>query len=268
MLTRISILITVIGCICLQILATPLIVAHRGASHEAPENTIPAFELAWKQRADAIETDVHLTQDQEIVCIHDKTTKNVAREEKTVVHSTLQELQRLDVGIRFGRRWKGTSIPTLREVFTTIPAGKKIFIEIKCGAEILPKLFEEHAISDLTPEQIVVISFNIEVIAKVKRMAPTIKALLLSSFEIDRQSGTLIPSAQDMLHTLQSIHADGVSTEVHTLLDEAYVKQIIETGYEYHVWTIDSLKTARKFQEMGVMSITTNVPGRLKNKIR
>ena len=57
--------------------AEPFLVAHRGASHDAPENTLPAFELAWKQGADAIEGDFHLTSDGKIVCIHDFDTKRV-----------------------------------------------------------------------------------------------------------------------------------------------------------------------------------------------
>jgi glycerophosphoryl diester phosphodiesterase len=246
----------------------PLIVAHRGASRDAPENTIPAFELAWKQGADAIEADFHLSQDSEIVCIHDKTTKEVAWEERVVAHSTLNELRQLDVGIRFGRGWKGTTIPTIREVFTTIPKGKKIFLEIKSGSGILPKLYEELAASGLTNDQIVIISFDMEVIARVKQGAPAIQAMVLFDFKNDQPTGTLLPSAHDMLRAMEYTHADGVSTKAYELLDETFIQRIIKAGYEYHVWTIDSINVARKFQTMGVTSISTNVPGYLKDNLR
>lgn len=260
-------LVVLIFLIGLQANARPLIVAHRGASRDAPENTIPAFELAWKQGSDAIEGDFHLTRDGEIVCIHDETTKEVAHEEKMIADSTLNELKQLDVGAWFGRRWKGTKIPTIAEVFKTIPEGKKIFIEIKCGPEILPKLFEKLRTSGLTREQVVVISFHAEVIYTLKHHAPGIKALMLSGFEKDRQSGKLKPSAEDVLKILQLTRADGFSSEAHKLLDEAFVKRILDEGYEYHVWTVDKIKTAKRFAEMGVMSITTNDPGYLRKKI-
>ncbi|MDP7286911.1 MAG: glycerophosphodiester phosphodiesterase family protein, partial [Phycisphaerae bacterium] len=71
------------------------IVAHRGASRDAPENTIAAFELAWKQGADAIEGDFYLTKDRRIVCIHDSSTKRTARANLSVAKSTLAELRKL-----------------------------------------------------------------------------------------------------------------------------------------------------------------------------
>ena len=70
-----------------------MIVAHRGASGEAPENTIPAFNLAWKQGADAIEGDFHLTKDGHVVCIHDANTKKVAGKNLVVKDTTLAELK-------------------------------------------------------------------------------------------------------------------------------------------------------------------------------
>ena len=75
-----------------------MIVAHRGASRDAPENTIPAFKLAWEQGADAIEGDFHLTKDGNIVCIHDGNTENVSNTNLVVRESTLAELRKLDVG--------------------------------------------------------------------------------------------------------------------------------------------------------------------------
>ena len=78
------------------------IVAHRGASHTAPENTLAAFHLAWKQGADAIEGDFRLTKDGHIVCVHDEDFKRTANLAKHVHTLSLAEVQRLDVG-----SWKG-----------------------------------------------------------------------------------------------------------------------------------------------------------------
>jgi glycerophosphoryl diester phosphodiesterase len=84
--------------------AAPALIAHRGASQDAPENTIAAFTLAWKQGADGIEGDFQLTHDGEIVCIHDPTTKRTAEQDLKVSEATLKELRQLDV-----KPWKGHS---------------------------------------------------------------------------------------------------------------------------------------------------------------
>ena len=141
-----------------------MVVAHRGASGEAPENTIPAFNLAWKQGADAIEGDFHLTKDGQVVCIHDANTKKVAGKNLVVKNTTLAELKKLDVGIKKGAAFEGTSIPTIGEVFETIPAKKKIYIEIKCGLEIISPLLREVSKSRLEKEQVVFICFDAKII--------------------------------------------------------------------------------------------------------
>jgi glycerophosphoryl diester phosphodiesterase len=82
------------------------IIGHRGASHDAPENTLASINLAWKQRADASETDVHLTKDGEVVVIHDFNTRRVGGRNRKVVEQTLAELKELDIG-----RWKGPQLP-------------------------------------------------------------------------------------------------------------------------------------------------------------
>ena len=144
--------------------AQPLIVAHRGASHDAPENTLPAFLEAWRQRADAIEGDFHLTKDGKIVCIHDEDTRAVAGVKKVIKTSTWQELQELDVGRWHDAKWNGTRIPTIDAVLSTVPRNKRILIEVKCGPEIVPALVRQMKASKLKTEQMLVISFDAEVI--------------------------------------------------------------------------------------------------------
>ena len=116
---------------------------------DAPENTLPAFKLAWEQGADAIEGDVLLTKDNQIVCIHDKTTKRLSDQNLVVAESSLEQLKTLDVGSWKNKKYKGTQIPTISEVFATVPKGKKIFVEVKCGLEIIPYLVKEIQKSDL-----------------------------------------------------------------------------------------------------------------------
>lgn len=242
-----------------------MIVAHRGASRDAPENTIPAFKLAWEQGADAIEGDFHLTGDGHIVCIHDGDTKRVSGKNLSIRKSTLEELRNLDAGAYHGKEYSGTVIPTIADVFLTIPDLKKIYIEIKCGAEIIPRLLEEITESGLKQEQIVVISFNRELIHAVKLGAPEFKALWLSVIEKD-ESGKITPSLETVLETLGQIKAAGFSSSK-DIINEPFVKGIMEKGYEYHVWTVDDPETARRFKKWGAKSITTNVPGYIKKNL-
>ncbi len=242
-----------------------MIVAHRGASRDAPENTIPAFKLAWKQGADAIEGDFHLTKDGHIVCIHDGNTENVANTNLVVGESTLAELRALDVGAHREEAFKGTGIPTIAEVFSTIPDQKTIYIEIKCGAEIIPALLEEIKKSELKREQIVVICFDKKIIQELKIKAPELKASWLSGFKKD-ESGKISPSLETVLTTLEQIKADGFSS-TKDIIDEAFVKSIIEKGYEFHVWTVDDTTTARRFKKWGAKSITTNAPDYIKRTL-
>ena len=239
----------------------PLIVAHRGASRDAPENTIPAFQLAWEQGADAIEGDFHLSKDGEIVCFHDADTKRVAGTQLVVRQSTLAELKQQDVGATHGVAFNGTRIPTIAEVFATIPQGKKIFIEVKCGAEIIPTLLNEIDQSGLTQEQIVVISFNKQVIQQLKIKAPQYKASWLCSFN-KQETGEITPALATVLKTLKQIQADGLSSN--TAVPASVIEAVSQQGYEWHVWTINDLKTARRMQALGVLSITTDVPGSMR----
>ncbi len=243
----------------------PLIVAHRGASADAPENTLPAFEMAWKQGADAIEGDFHLTKDGQIVCIHDGDTERVARTKLEIKTSSLSDLRRLDVGSWRGDKWAGIGIPTIDEVFATIPRGKKIYIEVKCGPEIVPALLREIDRSGLEDEQIVVISFQAAVIAEVERAASRFKTCWLSGFKQEKD-GSVSPSFSKVLSELNGCDADGFSSS-YKFIDQRFIRRVQAEGYEYHVWTVDDPEIARRFEEWGALSITTNRPAEIRGAL-
>lgn len=246
--------------------AMPLIVAHRGASADAPENTLPAFNLAWEQNADAIEGDFYLTRDGHIVCIHDGDTKRVAGAGLKVADATLAELRRLDVGTWKGAQWAGTRIPTIDEVLATVPDGKRIYIEVKCGPEIVPQLIAAVGRSGLRDEQIVVISFNADVIQAIEAAAPQFKTCWLSGFKRE-ESGELKPTSDAVMATLARSRADGFSSS-HDLVEPALIKRVQAAGYEYHVWTVDDPAVARRFVDWGALSITTNKPATIREALR
>ncbi len=231
-----------------------MIVAHRGASSDAPENTIEAFELAWRQGADAIEGDFHSTADGRVVCVHDAKVKTVAGDRLVVADSTLEEL-----------RAARPDLPTLEQVLATVPSGKSIYIEIKCGPEILPALREALRASDLNASQISVISFNERVIERLKKVDPTLTANWLIKFKRNRQ-GKVAPSQSAVLETLDRIGANGLGAgQAH--LSERFVGEARKRGFNLHVWTVDDPKAAERFLGWGARSITTNVPGEMKSAL-
>lgn len=244
----------------------PLIVAHCGASGQAPENTLPAFQLAWEQGADVIEGDLQLTKDGHIVCVHDRHTKRVSGEKMVVKDSTLAELQRLDVGSFKAAEFKGTRIPTIAEVLASIPEGKKIFIEVKSGREIVPQLLKDIKKSGLNTEQIVVICFDSNVLLDLRDLAPKAGLELKTSWLVNfkkNKKGEIQPSKLVAFEVLELIKANGVST-YKRFVGEKFIKHANSLGYEHHIWTIDYVPTAKQYRQWGSQSITTNFPAKMR----
>ncbi|MDO9466215.1 MAG: glycerophosphodiester phosphodiesterase [Thiobacillus sp.] len=246
--------------------STPASIAHRGAADDAPENTLAAFKLAWQQGADGIEGDFHLTRDGEIVCIHDADTRRTAGQATKVAEATLAELRRLDVGSWKGEPWRGARIPTLGEVLATVPAGKQVFIEIKCGPEILPALKAAFAGSGLQSGQAIVMSFDAKVIAEAKRLLPQLKALWLTDFKADPETGVR-PTATAILQTLEKTGADGVGCRAHPVVDQVFMQTLRTAQKEVHLWTVDDVPTAKRYLQLGADSLTSNRAGWLKQQL-
>ena len=227
-----------------------MIIAHRGISFDLPENSLSAFNASWAVGVDGIEGDFHLTRDGSIVCIHDDNTSRVCNKNLVICNSTLQELKELNLQCE-GKDHLNIKIPTLTEVLKTVPSGKKIFIEIKCGVEILSPLVKELSRSKINSNQVVIISFDRQVVKELKEMAPEYKALLLYSYKEGREVSSLINEMFD-------IKADGIGTD--NELSKEFVEKVIISGLEYHSWTIDNADTANQLISWGSNSITTNEP--------
>jgi glycerophosphoryl diester phosphodiesterase len=227
-----------------------MIIAHRGISFDLPENSLSAFNASWAVGVDGIEGDFHLTRDGSIVCIHDDNTSRVCNKNLVICNSTLQELKELNLQCE-GKDHLNIKIPTLTEVLKTVPSGKKIFIEIKCGVEILSPLIKELSRSKINSNQVVIISFDSQVVKELKEMAPEYKALLLYSYKEGREVSSLINEMFD-------IKADGIGTD--NELSKEFVEKVIISGLEYHSWTIDNADTANQLISWGSNSITTNEP--------
>lgn len=254
--------------LCCEASFAQMLVAHRGASYDAPENTLAAFREAFAQGADGVEGDFYLSSDGKVVCIHDKDTKRTAGKQLVVKDSTFDDLHALDVGAWKGEKWQGERIVTLEEVIRTIPAGKKFVIELKIGPEIVAPLQRILADSDLSPDQILIISFNADTIAECERLMPELCTHWLTGYK-KQKDGSYTPSVEEVVAELQKCRADGFGSEARTdYFNADFIKQIRSGGCkEFHVWTIDDPQVAEVYRDLGTRWITTNRPGWLKSQI-
>jgi glycerophosphoryl diester phosphodiesterase len=248
--------------------AVPLIVAHRGASFDAPENTLSSFKLAWEQGADAIEGDFYLTADQQIVTLHDATFKRTGGLDKKPSEMSLAEIRSLDVGAWKDSRFRNERVPTLDEVLKTVPSGKRMLIEIKCGTEIIPFLKRAIEASGVPIEQLRLICFNAEVVAESKKQIPALKAYWLTSFKAEKEGAPKHPTMDEVLDMLAKSGADGLDAKADLeVIDELFIATLRNAGHEAHFWTVDDPATAKRLMELGADSITTNRPAFLRQAI-
>ena len=246
-----------------------MIIAHRGASYDAPENTIAAYKLAIEQGADGFEGDFWVTANGQILDLHDKDTKRVGGKKLAVTSAPFKQLRALDVGTWKAPKWHAERIPTLEEVFDVVPAGKKFFIELKSGPEIAGPLAKAIAASRVPPDQMVIISFHADAIAACKKEMPHIKMLWLSGMK-KKKDGTPPPTVDEVVATVKRIHADGINVEaVPEYFDAKFIDQLKEKGVtEFSVWTVDDPKVAKFYADLGARAITTNRPGWLREQMK
>ena len=244
------------------------IIGHRGASHDAPENTLAAFRLAWTQNADAAETDVYLSKDGEIVVIHDATTQRVGGRNRKVAAQTLAELKELDIGAWKGEQWSGEQIPTLAELLAIIPEGKRLFIEIKCGPEIAPRLVQVLDTAHKRPEQTCLISFSYEVMQRVKKELPLLRCYWIVQLKRNPETGRWSPPLQEIVRKTKEAGLDGIDFGDAPVIDREFVAKVKQAGLGVYIWAVDSTKEAGRLKQAGVDGITTNRPGFLKEYFR
>jgi len=245
-----------------------MITAHRGASSDAPENTLAAFELAWSQNADAIEGDFYLTSDRKIVCIHDQDTLRTAGETLVVEHTSFDQLRRLEVGSWKDKAFAGQKIPSFEEVLATVPAGKRFVIELKTGIEIVEVLDQELKRLGPSRDLLLIISFDTATIAKCKQLMPDIRAHWLTDIKVDA-FGNVSPQPETIAKIVLECGADGVGMKgERNAIDQKFIATLTQEHCpEFHVWTIDEADDANYFQTLGAVGITTNRPAFIRQSL-
>jgi glycerophosphoryl diester phosphodiesterase len=243
------------------------IIAHRGASYDAPENTLAAVNLAWRQNADAVEVDVHLSRDGQIVVIHDESTRKTGGVGKKVSDQTLAELKTLDVGGWKAAQWAGERIPTLAEVLASVPRDKRLFIEIKGREVYVAEFGHTFRRSGRRPEQVVAIGFALETMAKIKRALPEIEVCWIAEFKRNWQRGGWLLKPETLIQKAKDAGLDGLDLGARGPITATLVNQVKEANLKLYVWTVDSPAKARKLKMAGVDGITTNRPGWLRERL-
>lgn len=237
--------------------ATPLIIAHRGASFDAPENTLACYRLGWEQGADGIEGDFRLTLDGRIVASHDASTKRTGDRDLEVWKSTFDELQAVDAGSWKDKRFAGEKMPSIEQVLAVVKPGGRIYVEIYNPFTVAPLRRAVDA-SGLKPEQVTVISFNQDSVAAARKLMPACTAYWIVSLK--PRNGALAPTAAEILQVLRATGANGVDVSAEKELDAAFVSTIRNAGFSFHVWTVNDPADARRLAALGVDSITTDKP--------
>jgi glycerophosphoryl diester phosphodiesterase len=242
----------------MTIFAQYTIIAHRGASYLAPENTLASVNLAWELGAEAVEIDVHLTKDNQVMVIHDKDTKRTCsgKQNLTIASSPSMLLRDLDAGVWKDVKFKGEKIPFLSEVIESIPAGKILVVEIKCGSEILPAL--KRIVEKSGKEnQLVFIAFDWKTIVNTKQEFPENKCYWLSESK---------STVKKRITEIHKAGLDGINLS-NLIVDQGIMDMAKAANVEVLSWTIDDPAEAKRLIDMGVAGITTNRPDWLKSEL-
>ncbi len=242
------------------------IIAHRGSSFLAPENTRAAANLAWQEGADAIEADFFLSRDAQIVCIHDDTLKRTAGVDRRVSDLSFNELRQLDVGSWKAPQFTGERIATLDEMLATVPPGKRFYVEVKCGVDVVPELARAISACGLASDQIVPICLQLPVVAAIKRALPQCPAYWVVARK--ENSSDWIRPLDEILREAVEANLDGLDLDAKGPIDADLVRRANAAGLRVCAWTVDDPMLARRLINFGVEGITTNKPGWLREQLR
>jgi glycerophosphoryl diester phosphodiesterase len=241
----------------LRALPRPWIIAHRGASANAPENTLPAFQAALDAHADLVELDTHHSRDDRPVVFHDRmldrTTDAQARwggRSLSLARYPLAALQVLDAGTWFDARFAGTPIPTLEEALALIQPAATTLIERKTGdAATLTHLLETEDVTSA----VIVQAFDWDFLEALRALAPRVPLAALGK-------GSLSDAALERVVGLAALAVVWRDSDVHAAL----VDRIHARGLQCWVYTVDDPERARTLRDLGVDAVITNQPAALR----
>jgi len=216
-----------------------LVIAHRGASSYAPENTIASFDLALQMGASHLELDVHLTYDDHLVVIHDDTVDRTTNGTGPVADQTLTALQTLDAGAWFGEAFAGVHIPTLADVLTRYQGRAHLHIELKGHTTHLPQRTVDLVRTHGMAQHVTFTSFQHTHLQTMRSYAPELptgwlvgeisEAVIAQAHALG--CAQLCPRAPLVTpETVQRLHAEGFIVRAWGVAHEALMHQVVEAG--------------------------------------
>ncbi|CAN5636797.1 glycerophosphodiester phosphodiesterase [soil metagenome] len=247
-----------------------LIIAHRGASAVAPENTLAAFQKAVEVGADGIEFDVQLAKDGVPVVFHDSELQRIGQKQGLVSGFTAKELQTLDIGSWFNLKnpnkanpkFSAETIPTLAHLLEFLNDNKGlIYIELKCReaetfalVEAVCKIIRQ---TNLLPN-IVVKSFNLEAVCRMRRLLPEVRTAALFAPKIV----TILHQKKQLLKKAEECDVNEISIH-YSLATQNFIEKAKRKGFLTTIWTADSSAWVKRALDLGVYAIITNNPEKL-----
>lgn len=248
----------------------PFIIAHRGASALAPENTLAAFGRAIDDGADGIEFDVRSAKDGVPIVFHDADLKRVGAKNGLVGDYTAEELGKTDVGSWFNRQkpdkanetFPAETVSTLLQTLDFLRGFRGlIYIELKCGEtdveRIAKAVCDTIADSELFP-QMIVKSFQLEALSYVRRFCPEIQTAALFEPKI----ATFLRRKNNLVELARNFGADQLSVHF-SLAGEKLMSEAEKLNMPVTIWTADNPLWVRRARNLGVGAIITNNPARL-----
>ena len=222
------------------------IIAHRGASNEAPENTMAAIQQAIKDEADWVEIDVQETVDDHIIVFHDSDFMKLAKNPLKIWDATLADVEAIDIGSWFDPKFSDQRAPTLRDVLKACKGKIRVLIELKYyGHDVdlenrVAQIVEEEGMVD----QIELMSLKLEAVTKMKKLRPTWRVGLLMSIA----TGNLKASEADFL----AING--------AFVDRDLIKKAHQRQQDVLVWTVNDAASMSTMIGMGVDGLITDKP--------
>ncbi|MBA2938865.1 glycerophosphodiester phosphodiesterase [Paenibacillus sp. CGMCC 1.16610] len=235
--------------------AKTLVLAHRGSASEAPENTMAALRLALQQQCDAIELDIHLTKDGEIVVCHDETLDRTTNLRGCIGEMTLADIRQADAGSWFSDQYAGEPVPLLREVLELVPLeiGLNVELKLSYGGSI------EHKVVALLREygrlsSVIFSSFDHRMLYRLKQLAPEARISLVYAGKLLRPLRLI----EDF-----ELEVEAVSLH-HAMVEREDVMAIRNSGRQVIVWTVNEEEAMKRMLECGVSAIITDYPAKLR----
>lgn len=239
----------------------PKIIAHRGACLRAPENTLPAFELAVQEGADGFELDAKLTRDGYVVVMHDTTVDRTTDGTGAVRSFNLREFKRLDAGKKFNPSFEGTHPPTLEEVLENTPHDVIVNVELTDYQNPMNRLVER--VVDVVKrcgmeEQVLFSSFLPGRLRKVHKLLPEAPLALLA------MGGT----AGELAKAINPWLWNPWFNPYITLATEELITWTRKHGQKLMVWTVNDPSDALRLMRLGVGGLITDDPALIVKCIR